>query len=392
MENYPFLGAFTPPIRCILKTSNGNVATITWKKLPSGVHLFNGVGNPELQQKATCEARSNPPSKRVKFGQITPVEDTKTDTSVKKCEQECNSYRMPENKDTSGTGTSLASIQENYGSMDNSTSDSESADARNSEMKNMPCNIDLLSDLTIFRYCLGSLSERSAMLKEISVAFSEPDIADMAEKVAFFSGCTHHRHQITIAKRLLDEGAKVWNLISRGCQRVQWDDVVFDLEEQFMRIACCSTRSLTQQDLNFLRKTSGGHEYMTKDNFHKMWCWLYPVAFTISRPEIKSLWASTSPKWVGGFVTKEEVEYALQSVSGISEPGTFILRFPTTRSWPHPDAGSLVASYVSRDFSLCHRQLSLDYSSGMFESNRKPLDELLLSEPELSRVGRMPVD
>ncbi|KAL9232490.1 hypothetical protein vseg_007598 [Gypsophila vaccaria] len=400
MENYPYFEVFTPPILSISRSSNGKIPTITWKKLPSGVHLFNGssspqcgVGNSELQQKAACESRPNlPPLKRVKFGQITPMENTKADTSVKHHEEECDSYRMPENKVTSATGTSLASIQENYGSMDNSTSDSESADARNSESKNMPCDIDLLSDLTIFRYCLGSLSERLAMLKEISVAFSESDISDMAEKVAFFSGCTHHRHQITIAKRLLEEGAKVWNSISRGSHRVQWDDVVFNIEEQFMRIACCNTRSLTQQDLNFLRRTSGGREYMTKDNFHKMWCWLYPVAFTISRPEINSLWASTSPKWIEGFVTKEEVEYALQSLSGISQPGTFILRFPTTRTWPHPDAGSLVVSYVATDFSLHHRQLSLDYSSVMFESNRKPLEELLLSEPELSRVGRMPVD
>jgi len=102
---------------------------------------------------------------------------------------------------------------------------------------------------------------------------------------------------------------------------------------------------------------------MTRDNFAKMWRWLYPVASTISRSEINVLWASTSPKWIEGFVTKEEVEYALQSPLSIQEPGTFILRFPTSRSWPHPDAGSLVASYVGTDFALHHRQLSLDYRS-----------------------------
>ncbi|KAH9627280.1 hypothetical protein KSS87_014148, partial [Heliosperma pusillum] len=382
--NYPFFEAFTPPVRCISSTSNGgNMSTITWKKLPSGIHLFNGssspqyaVGHSELQSKAICETKPNPPSKRVKFGEDTPMENTKADTTAKQHEEECNSYTVPEN-------------EENYGSIDDSGSDSESAGAKTSELKNTPCNIELLSDLTIFRYCLGSFSERSAMLNEISVAFSEADIADMAEKVAFFSGCTHHRHQITIVKGLLEEGEKVWNLISRGSQKIHWDDVVFVIEEQFMRIACCSTRALTQQDFNFLRRSSGGRDYLTKDDFDRMWCWLYPVAYTISKHEINLLWASTSSKWIEGFITKEEVEYALQGPLGNSDPGTFILRFPTTRSWPHPDAGSLIASYVGSDFSLHHRQLSLDYSAGMFDSNPKPLEELLLSELELSRVIRI---
>lgn len=227
------------------------------------------------------------------------------------------------------------------------------------------------------------------MLKEISLSVSEQEMADMAQQLSFFSGCSHHRYQIMMAKRLLEEGERAWNSVSQDSSQVRWDNVVFEIEEQFMRIACCSSRSLTQQDLNFLRRISGGREYMTRDDFDKMWRWLYPVAFTISRPEINALWTSTSLKWIEGFVTKEEVEYSLQNPSGIQEPGTFILRFPTTRSWPHPDAGSLVASYVGRDFSLQHRQLSLDYSSGRFDTNTESLQELLLSEPELSRVGRV---
>lgn len=50
-----------------------------------------------------------------------------------------------------------------------------------------------------------------------------------------------------IAKKLLEEGEKAWNLISQNSNRVQWDNAVFGIEEQFMRIACCSSRSLTQQ-------------------------------------------------------------------------------------------------------------------------------------------------
>ncbi|KAJ8426713.1 hypothetical protein Cgig2_000340 [Carnegiea gigantea] len=416
MRHYPFLMVFSPPIRCISRTSNSKMPTITWKKLPSGLHLFNGSNSPkygsgctELQQSAVCEARLSPPSKRVKLGRDNALTVTNGVSSAKRPDEECNSYTVAANKVQSALRTSLESLQENYGGIDNSASDSESVGTRNIELKNVPCSRELISDLTIFRYCLGGLSERLFMLKEISLFVSEQDMIDMAEQVSLFSGCSHHRniyhpsrYQIMMTKRLLEEEERAWNLISQDRSQVHWDNVVFEIEEHFMRIACSSARSLSQQDLNFLRKIPGGREYITRDDFDKIWRWLYPVAFTISRPEINVLWASASPKWIEEFVTKEEVEYALQ---GIQEPGTFILRFPTSRSWPHPDAGSLIASYVGTDFSLHHRQLSLDYRSvshgyselfsasklcsGKFDADTKSLQELLLSEPELSRVGRV---
>lgn len=91
-----------------------------------------------------------------------------------------------------------------------------------------------------------------------------------------------------------------------------------------------------------------------------MWCWLFPVAFTLSRDWINAMWSSTSPKWIEGFITKEEAESSLQGPRGVQEPGTFILRFPTSRSWPHPDAGSLIVTYVGSDCTLHHRLLSLE--------------------------------
>ena len=101
LGNHPFLEALTPMIRCISRTSNTTMSTITWKKLPSGVHLFNGSTSPqhavELQQKSSCETRSNPPSKKVKLGEDTPMEDTEADTSMQQTEEECNSCKVPEN-------------------------------------------------------------------------------------------------------------------------------------------------------------------------------------------------------------------------------------------------------------------------------------------------------
>ena len=115
------------------------------------------------------------------------------------------------------------------------------------------------------------------------------------------------------------------------------------------------------QDLELLRRISGCQEYVAQENFEQIWCWLYPVAYTLSRDWINTLWSSTSPTWIEGFITKEEAESSLQGPRGVQEPGTFILRFPTSRSWPHPDAGSLVVTYVGSDYSLHHKLLFLDH-------------------------------
>ena len=50
-----------------------------------------------------------------------------------------------------------------------------------------------------------------------------------------------------MAKGLVEEGTKTWNSISQNNNRVQWESLVFEIEEQFMKIACCSSRSLSKQ-------------------------------------------------------------------------------------------------------------------------------------------------
>jgi hypothetical protein len=85
------------------------------------------------------------------------------------------------------------------------------------------------------------------------------------------------------------------------------------------------------------------------------------VAVSLSRERIKKLWDCTTPRWIEGLITIEEAENALRSSRELlKEPGTFVLRFPTTRIWPHPDAGSLVVTYIGSDNSIHHRLLSLD--------------------------------
>lgn len=115
------------------------------------------------------------------------------------------------------------------------------------------------------------------------------------------------------------------------------------------------------QDFELLRRISGCQDYLMQENFERMWCWLYPVALTLLRDSVKAMWHSVSPRWIEGFITKEEAETSLRSPKGHQEPGTFVLRFPTSRSWPHPDAGCLVVTYMGNDYSLRHKLLSFDY-------------------------------
>lgn len=111
--------------------------------------------------------------------------------------------------------------------------------------------------------------------------------------------------------------------------------------------------------MEVLQRIAGCRDNITHENFLKMWYWLYPIAFALSGGQIKAMWESTSPKWIEGLITKEEAEASLSASQGLPKPGNFVLRFPTSRSWPHPDAGSLIVTYIDADYALHHRLLSL---------------------------------
>ncbi|KAJ4838717.1 hypothetical protein Tsubulata_023235 [Turnera subulata] len=248
-----------------------------------------------------------------------------------------------------------------------------------------------IPDTVIFKYCLGGLADRATLLKDLTTSASEEQLLRFANEVSLYSGCPHHRRQIIIAKRLIEEGMNAWNSISQKNGRVPWENVVFEIADQFVKTACCSTRSLTEQDFELLRRIAGCTDYVAQENFEKLWCWLYPIAVTLSRDRVNAMWNCTSPKWIEGLISKEEAELSLRGPRGLQEPGTFVLRFPTSRSWPHPDAGSLIVTYVGRDYTIHHRLLSLDYIFSCEGRDKKTisLQDMLLAEPELSRFGRI---
>ncbi|KAJ9183056.1 hypothetical protein P3X46_006972 [Hevea brasiliensis] len=378
---YHFLRTFSRPIRCISRSRNPRPSSLTWKRPTSASYSLNG--STEFKHNSVHEIKPSPSSKRVKLGQ----ENT---FAVERQDEECNSHAWTANQVENALRSKFEGSSENPEEIGNSTFDSESNEERDSDFKVVSSSGYSISDLTVFKYCLGGLTDRALLLKEVATSASEEDLLRFANEVSLYSGCSHHRHQIMIAKRLIMEGTKVWNSIAQNNRAVHWDNVVFEIEEQFMKIACCSSRSLMEQDFELLRRIAGCQEYIAQENFEKMWCWLYPVAFTLSRDRINTMWNFTSPKWMEGFITKEEAELSLQGPRGLQEPGTFILRFPTSRSWPHPDAGSLIVTYVGSDYTVHHRLLCLDYTYSCQEgsTNVKSLQEMLLAEPELSRLGR----
>ncbi|KGN55019.1 SH2 domain-containing protein B isoform X2 [Cucumis sativus] len=392
VEAYPFFEALSSPIRCISRSRNTRMSTLMLKRStfhPLDVSRSSGLdnGTSEHEHVSVEEEKPSPLLKRVKLGQDrpTPIDDP----SSGQPDEECNSHSFTANGAGNGFG-SRTERSKNNGSTGASPSDSGSTEARHSVLNRTRTNGNPISDVNIFKYCLGGLSERSLLLKEIATSVSQEEILEFAEHVSLYSGCLHHRHQILMSRKLIEEGTRAWNSISQNKHHVHWENVVFEIEEQFMRISGCSSRSLTQQDFELLRRISGCQEYLAQENFERMWCWLYPVAFTLSRQWINAMWSSLSPKWIEGFITKEEAELSLQSPAGLQDPGTFILRFPTSRSWPHPDAGSLVVTYVGNDYALHHRLLTLDriFSSTEGEKNMRSLQDMLLAEPELSRLGR----
>ncbi|XP_020890440.1 uncharacterized protein LOC9325260 [Arabidopsis lyrata subsp. lyrata] len=351
-KDYPFLQAVSNPIRCISISPDVRPLSVTPKRLTNIDHL-SSTESPDLLHNASSV-------KRIRLGK-------ESVSGSEESYQQCNSRPQTSRQFENGNGMRLHEE-------DNSSTDSE-----NSEMRYT------ISDSTIFRYCLGNIIDKSLLLKEITNNSSDDEVLEFANQVSLYSGCSHHSYQINMARELIAEGTNAWILISRNNQHVLWDNVVYEIEEHFMRISKCSSRSLTHQDFELLRRISGCYEYVTQVNFEKMWCWLFPVAYSISRGLINGMWRSSSPKWIEGFITKEEAEHSLQG----QEPGTFILRFPISRIWPHPDAGSLVVSYVGHDFALHHKQLKIDNISSERYMDAKPLQDVLLAEPELSRLGRI---
>ncbi|XP_038975301.1 SH2 domain-containing protein A-like [Phoenix dactylifera] len=384
-QTYPFLEAYSHPIRCISR-NRSNRPLALGKRLASTTALLDEIhslkgndgsglnhdiyGDDRFDMLNQSVLRSNTPSKHSK------LENDKSPSAI-----DTNGILE---KDEMSLKTSLEVRSNNFEGTDGALSDSESTDARNYESRWTKEVMTPISDAVIFKYCLEGTYERLMLLKEMITSSSNEDITNFAEQVCLYAGCSHHRYQILISKQLLQEGVDTWNSITQNSHHVLWTDAVPQIDKRFRNIAC-SNRGLSGEDLEVLRGIAGCGDQLGHEEFARMWYWLYPVAFALSNEQINTLWACLSPKWLEGLITREEAEIALNGSRGLQRPGTFVLRFPTSRSWPHPDAGSLAITYVGADSTLHHKLLSLDYR----KKDSRPLQELLFEEPELSQLGRV---
>ncbi|KAL8512292.1 hypothetical protein ACS0TY_018684 [Phlomoides rotata] len=384
---YPFLETHSLPIRCVSRSRN---ARTPLRKSSNRSYYVNGCessspddGSMHLITNTVREAKPSPSSKRIKLGQDIPFAMFKEET--RQINKGHNSHAWTSNQNNT-QGMSLTRRPENHYGTGYNSSASDNSEATHSGMRIMLSVSSPISDLIIFKYCLGGAAERCHLLKEIAILASDEQLENFAKQVSLFSGCVHHWHQIIIAKRLVEVGIHAWTSISENNNHVLWENLVFKINEYFMKMAS-STRCLTNQDFECLRRVAGSQDVVSQEDFERMWSWLYPVAVTLSQIAVNTMWNSMSPIWIEGFITKEEAESALQRPGGLHDPGTFVLRFPTSRSWPHPDAGNLVVTYVSNDNTIRHKLLSFDFinSSSYKEIT---LQELLLQEPELSQLGR----
>ncbi|XP_073284064.1 SH2 domain-containing protein B-like [Primulina huaijiensis] len=389
---YPFLEALTLPIHCVSRYRNTPTASLSWRKASSNkTYYINGCESSDLDDGSAehistiiRQAKPSPSSKRIKLGHDKPFAAQEEYFPVQQSSKEIDSHASITNEDNA-YDVRMDMKPESHNRAQQNSSASESSEATNSDPNNISSPI---SDSIVFKYCMGGPADRFQLLKEIAASASEDHMLYFADQVSLYSGCFHHRPQIVMAKRLLDEGKQAWTSISGNNDRVPWETLVLRINKHFMKISR-SARSLTDQDLECLRRIAGCRDFVSLENFERMWYWLYPVAFNLSKKVLTVMWDSLSPLWIEGFISKEDAEFTLHCQGGFQDPGTFVLRFPTSRSWPHPDAGNLVVTYVGSDHTIHHSLLSLDSMHSSSLEEMQPLQNMLLREPMLSRLARV---
>uniref|UniRef100_A0A8I6W6A8 SH2 domain-containing protein n=1 Tax=Hordeum vulgare subsp. vulgare TaxID=112509 RepID=A0A8I6W6A8_HORVV len=375
-RKYPFLEASSKPIRCISRGRPSrplDAAKRTSSATMDEIRLLNNGPGLDRDGKANACSLSHDQSSVMCLhpSKFLKVEGDETEAHK----------RVSQSKQARKMVVETQSVR-----TESTMSDSDSIDARSSWSGSDKDEVETFSDATIFRYCLEGTYERSTFLKGAASSINVDGLATLANEVSLYSGCSHHRNQILISKQLLEEGAVTWSIISKNKERALWSSAVPEIMAKFMDIAHYTKRGLSEQDLEVLRGIAGCGDDLGRNEFDRLWYWLYPVAVSLSKDKINNLWGCTAPVWIEGLITTQEAENALRSSRDLlKKPGTFVLRFPTTRSWPHPDAGSLVVAYVGSDNSIHHRLLSLDVSDARVGS----LQALLLQEPELLQLGRV---
>ncbi|XP_024528758.1 SH2 domain-containing protein A [Selaginella moellendorffii] len=407
IPKFPFLRVFSRPIRCVSRNRNSRTPSAPWKRSFAAVYPVDGTTLPSAAEDRPETLRANEsngmaapkfqPSKAPRIGDDKlpsrfpmPADKTPEGSVISKgADGLVGSQRMaPPPAPATCSRPAPASV---YKAMDKK----QRPENRKSfpAFMNSSCGEKAFSDYVVFKYCLETIHSRAAFLRALVVSKTEEELHEFAGRVSQYTGCQHNGYQVLIAKKLLREGEDIWRQVSHDGYSAPWPSLMSKVEESFYNISGQSKRRFTSKDIEFIQQNCGtGSATTTREQFDRLWQWLYPVAMTVATPQVRKTWESVTPKWIEGMVSRKEAEELLRGVDGIPKTGNFILRFASSRSWPHPDAGALVASYVTDDLRINHRLLNLDTRTCGDDTDGKQqhhsLSELLVLQPELVRPLR----
>ncbi|KAI5078231.1 hypothetical protein GOP47_0005902 [Adiantum capillus-veneris] len=423
-SNFPFLRVFSRPIRCVSRNRNSRVSAATWKR----PHIVTETSWPP--EETTLEIPPLHPSssftgqatsrgnlglysyKRPRF--LSEVSSTLPDHLVASCDNSTYSttcsikvpvLTMPGDLHI---GSSLLNIDcyanERVFAPQTPLAHSMATDSlvvvdrytkqeRHEEDNDVQkleffksIHAEGLSDFLVFKYSLENTRSRAAFLRGVATCWSDQDLLDFSQRVSRATSCKHTGHQIVIAKKLINDGNEAWNQIQRRAYPVPWNIVVEYVERHFQTLSGSKKRCFSSKDKSFLRHLTTCNDYVRREDFDRLWYWIYPVSLSMLNPRVQKTWEVQEPKCILVMVSRQEVEASLTS-QVLVKPGTFILRFVSTCSWPHPDAGGLIVSYIGSDLRVHHKLVSLDLVSRLSAGDDKPLSELISGEELMQPSG-----
>lgn len=425
IPSYPFLRVFSRPIRCVSRNRNSRVPAAPWKRCITSTEaswlpeeavmetplVFNNSLN--VQAASKCYLGQYP----MKRARVVPeVSSFVPDQSIDLYEtphnfSTCDIKALPivAQKDVHSGGSSLdtrclgneqcyvSQSPSSYSVQTDSTLvvDHSTIQERYQEESDMPktvgaCKLthaEVLSDFLVFKYSLENIHSRAAFLKGAITCWSDQDLSEFAKRVSHATSCEHNGHQIVIARKLIQDGNEAWNQIVKDAYSVPWDIMVEHVEKHFMNLSTSKKRRFSSKDKFFLRQLAKCKECVSREEFDRLWYWIYPVSLSLLNSQVRMTWEIEEPKWILGMASREEAEALLRS-QDVPRPGAFMLRFVSTCSWPHPDAGGLIVSYIGQDLRIHHKLLSLDSISGLSIGDKRSLSELILAQEELSQPFR----
>ncbi|MCO5569515.1 hypothetical protein L7F22_023228 [Adiantum nelumboides] len=420
-SNYPFLRVFSRPIRCVSRNRNSRVSAVPSKRpqiasetswlpeestlefpllhpsssftaqaMPKGNLGLYSHKRPRFSSEvshtlpdhlvASCDNSHNSTAGGIKVPVLTVPGDMHIESSLLNTDCLANE-RFPQTPLAHSIAKDPLVVLDRFAKLERHEEDN---DVQKLEFFRS-IHAKGLSDFLVFKYSLENTRSRAAFLKGVATCWSDQELLDFSQRVSRATSCKHTGHQILIAKKLINDGNEAWNQLQRKAHPVPWNVVLEFAERHFQTLSESKKRCFSSKDKLFLRHLTKCSEYVTREDFDRLWYWIYPVSLSMLNHRVQRTWEIQEPKCILVLVSRQEVEASLTSQAA-RKPGTFMLRFVSTCSWPHPDAGGLIVSYIGLDLRVHHKLVSFDLISRLNAGDDKPLSELI-SRDELMQLS-----